>query len=695
VSAWLRALVLAAAAAAFAIASGAENGALPAALAALAGAQAADALPRRARLAGVALAAACSWGALELAQRLSLDPHPVLHWGPQATLRASEALRWVAASAACVFALRSAARSSAPLAVAELVLAGAALALPFAAHRGGSLQRPRALADWTGMHGVDPALPFLLAGAIAAVALALLLLRPVHPARLALRIACTALVAAAAFALLRDSGARAPDAARALGLTGPAVEKGGSDDGAGAAAAPDFSALGSSSGDPAPVAVALLHGDWSPPQVVLYFRQSVLSQWNGGRLVRAIRADVDADVFGGFPHGSALRSRAPAPAGARVPLTTTLGLLVDHVQPFALDAPREIEAAANPAPERFVRAYRAHSAVPTRAWSELLGSRAGDPAWSSEQWRAYTRGPTDTRYGELAQQITRELRAEHARDPLARALAIKAWLERNATYRRDARPSGDGDPVTSFLFAERVGYCAHFAHAAVLLMRSFGLPARVAIGYALPDSARAGGSALLIRGADAHAWPELYLESAGWVPVDPSPRQAREALAPPLDLELQRRLAALLRRPAPQTPLPAPTPPAVTWREFLAALVLVLAASAVPGPWRRLAPRLARPRQRWRVTYRAALDRLAEVGLVRAYGETRERFAQRAAPLSPTFTALTRAHLRAVLGGDPSPRDGRSPLELYTEMRRELRARVPLRRRWLGRLDPWAWWRAR
>src|SRR5690606_26724776 len=76
-----------------------------------------------------------------------------------------------------------------------------------------------------------------------------------------------------------------------------------------------------------------------------------------------------------------------------------------------------------------------------------------------------------------------------------------------------------------FLFGDLTGYCVHFAHAAVFLMRAVGVPARVGTGYALPEANRQGGSALLLRNSDQHAWPEVYLG-----PGEPMPSPAQTAV---------------------------------------------------------------------------------------------------------------------------------------------------------------------
>ena len=88
------------------------------------------------------------------------------------------------------------------------------------------------------------------------------------------------------------------------------------------------------------------------------------------------------------------------------------------------------------------------------------------------------------------------------------------------------RPVGQ-DPISQFL-ATKQGYCVQFATAMVMMARSLGIPARMAIGF-LPGSVDRG--TYTVREADAHAWPELYFEGAGWLAFEATPA-ARAPVVP-------------------------------------------------------------------------------------------------------------------------------------------------------------------
>lgn len=85
------------------------------------------------------------------------------------------------------------------------------------------------------------------------------------------------------------------------------------------------------------------------------------------------------------------------------------------------------------------------------------------------------------------------------------------------------------DPVEYFLFQSKKGYCQHYASAAVLMYRMYGIPARYATGYAVsPDAFQAGGQSYeaSVTDEDAHAWVEIFLDDYGWTPVEVTPSGA-------------------------------------------------------------------------------------------------------------------------------------------------------------------------
>lgn len=83
------------------------------------------------------------------------------------------------------------------------------------------------------------------------------------------------------------------------------------------------------------------------------------------------------------------------------------------------------------------------------------------------------------------------------------------------------------DVVEYFLFESHSGYCVHFASAAVLMYRLYGIPARYASGYAIAPSdfeQQEDGTWMAdVTDESAHAWVEIFFEDYGWTPVEATP----------------------------------------------------------------------------------------------------------------------------------------------------------------------------
>ena len=71
-----------------------------------------------------------------------------------------------------------------------------------------------------------------------------------------------------------------------------------------------------------------------------------------------------------------------------------------------------------------------------------------------------------------------------------------------------------------FILESRRGYCTHFATAFVLLARAEGIPARYVQGYYVPTG---GSPSATVYTSNAHAWPEIYVDGAGWTAFEPTP----------------------------------------------------------------------------------------------------------------------------------------------------------------------------
>ena len=76
------------------------------------------------------------------------------------------------------------------------------------------------------------------------------------------------------------------------------------------------------------------------------------------------------------------------------------------------------------------------------------------------------------------------------------------------------------------------------------MMRAAGVPARVVAGYQGGELSR-GGNVWEVRQKDAHAWTEVWLDSQGWVRVDPTAFVAPERVEQGMDALTQAQGAAM------------------------------------------------------------------------------------------------------------------------------------------------------
>ena len=84
-------------------------------------------------------------------------------------------------------------------------------------------------------------------------------------------------------------------------------------------------------------------------------------------------------------------------------------------------------------------------------------------------------------------------------------------------------PKGE-DYVEYFLFDRKKGDSTAFASAAALMFRECGVPARYVVGYAAPANLftenSEGNYSAVLQDDNAHAWVEIYVPGAGWMPVE-------------------------------------------------------------------------------------------------------------------------------------------------------------------------------
>lgn len=622
--------------------------------------------------------------------------------GPMVAYETGEVLQWFIFSASLSLLLRAIAQRTDFGRVLEILFVATAFVITLSAHRQGMIHRPFFIGDFALTRGIDPSSILMAFGCVAVLSLAALLMIEHNHRRLPYHFAVLGVLCFSLLVYVQFFGMPTPRMTDDLGLTGAARGAGG---------APDENPFRDGENDTsdmqAPVAVVLFRDDYEPAGGAYYFRESAYSEFNGTMLVVPNREDMDEDLIEFFtPTRVEINEPLDAPE-LRSTVRTTIGLLAPHRTPFGLDTPIAFENTPNPNNLRFKQTYDAYSMVPQYDFSDLIGRESGDPDWTPAQRQAYLELPADPRYKALAEEILTTLRPEFADDPYAKALAIKDYLDRNGIYSLKNEHAYADDPAASFLFGDLTGYCMHFSFAGAYLYRAIGLPARVGIGYSVPASNRAGGSSLLIQAINGHAWPEIYLEGVGWVIVDPAPSRTLVDMSVDPQNSLQQLLGDMLRDESSFDDFVASAqgsafPIAIIVRSIALLLLALLLLAYTVKIYRLRAPYYAAPTQRYRLSYRAALDNLSAHGLRRRYGESREGFAQRLSAMTPSFSTMTYSHLRRTLGAqviDPQEAQIVSVdmaqdidwLALDKRIKQEIRQHKPLWRRTLAVLNPVSW----
>lgn len=214
----------------------------------------------------------------------------------------------------------------------------------------------------------------------------------------------------------------------------------------------------------------------------------------------------------------------PRPPGApvrvvAVPLTASFSGLYAPGVVIAVAAPGRLvhrsPAGASFAPYRGgSAAYAAQVVLPVTDAVRLDAARGADPAG----WTGLPAG-LPARVRDLANAITARPQTR-----AGKVAAVESYLRSHERYTLDAPvPAAGRDSVEAFLFADHEGFCEQFASAETVLLRSVGIPARLATGFAYgaPGTDSESGRRVFTA-ADAHAWVEVSYPGLGWSPSDPT-----------------------------------------------------------------------------------------------------------------------------------------------------------------------------
>jgi transglutaminase-like putative cysteine protease len=628
----------------------------------------------------------------------------------------TEIIRWAGGVICCLTPLLVSARRYPLFLTIEAALLVGIFSSVLAAHRDGFVNRPFFITDWLLERNYDP-LPFFIGGGILlGILLVVWLFSRSSAKRALLDPALIVALIVALFIFLPDAKIRQISAlALGTGNSDSAEKEKRQGEKRDTGNFNDPNPNGESESNfHIPVAVVNLHDDYDPPYGAYYFRQDTQSDYNGRRLVRDVSGRFDTDVGMAFPAGPIdvpLRDRAYiADAEGRLPvhhLKTTVALMAPHSKPFGLIDVVRLEPAPNPDPRRFERAYIVESMVLNRNFGDLLDRELGSDTWTPEVWRHYTEVSDDPRYRKTAEEALELLPLRLREKPVAQAVAVKTWLDKNTFYDCKSPPADeDSDPVANFLFGERRGLCVHLAHSAAYLFRTLGIPSRVSIGYMVDARQRGAGSSILIRSNNAHAWPEIYVRGIGWLVIDISPERVLcRTDQDQADPDLQRMLGEMARKTPGLSDEDRQPLGDGDLRKALAdvmkragklimpLIALIVAVLYAVKLWRRMEPRFCSPGRLPVAAYRATLDALSDLGFRREYGVTREQFAQNLSPQAPELGVITGLHMRHALGAGAPKLSRKYYLDIFNAVSRSAGRGMPAWRRALGIINPVSWWR--
>lgn len=105
---------------------------------------------------------------------------------------------------------------------------------------------------------------------------------------------------------------------------------------------------------------------------------------------------------------------------------------------------------------------------------------------------------------------------------------IKNFMKSSITYNENPGKIAKGEDFAKWFFRDKKsGYDVQYAAAAVMMFRYYGIPSRYVEGYLLtPETVKNAGTpeTVTISQKYAHAWPEIYLDGMGWIPVEVTPK---------------------------------------------------------------------------------------------------------------------------------------------------------------------------
>lgn len=235
-------------------------------------------------------------------------------------------------------------------------------------------------------------------------------------------------------------------------------------------------------------------------------------------------------------------TRAGVGNKGQVPLPVETRELSDYEGPLQYDARTHMLRAPEMVSGDFFNVYTRTRTLTDAQLATAFRGRAVTRV--DDSMRAYVTMPDAVRRGFQArfdrwQELQRIAQGANRTDPIEQRGMYACAREIVRMFREDKfgdkpkweysltlRPMPGDLAIVSFMDtrtteSERFGHCEYFASAMCLLLRSYGIPARLCAGFSCDAKDERGH--FVVTTGDAHAWVEVWFEGEGWVAFDPTP----------------------------------------------------------------------------------------------------------------------------------------------------------------------------
>ena len=217
------------------------------------------------------------------------------------------------------------------------------------------------------------------------------------------------------------------------------------------------------------------------------------------------------------------------------PLTTTLNSLVDTPDGFKGDIERIRSRIGLGKDDQ----YNSFGSVSRATQEELTAAGVDYPAWVTERYLQLPKS-LPARVREESQRLTAGAASRKAIEdagispdeksqrptaaaasPYDAAIAIQTYL-REFPYDLSVESAPPGrDSVDFLLFDLKRGYFDYQSTAMAVMLRTLGIPSRIAVGYTL-DANEAVETTYTVQKDDAYSWVEVFFPRYGWIIFNPT-----------------------------------------------------------------------------------------------------------------------------------------------------------------------------